>query len=65
MRSTFEKRPIPKFSGDGRDYSRFKSRWKEVAKEFNEESQLDYIIDQVPVEVKSKIKMTRSTYDQM
>jgi len=59
MRNTFEKRRIPKFSGDGCDYSRFKSRWKEVVKEFNEESQLDYIIDQVPV--KAKIKMCRTT----
>ena len=57
LRNTFEKRPIPKFSGDSRDYSRFKSRWKEVIKEFNEESQLDYIINQVPVKVKTKIKM--------
>ena len=60
MRNTFEKRPIPKFSGDSHDYFRFKSMWKEVAKEFNEESQLDYIIDQVPVEVMSKINMCRT-----
>ena len=60
LTNTFEKIPIPKFSGEGRDYSRFKSRWREVAKEFNEESQLDYIIDQVPVKVKAKIKICRT-----
>ena len=37
-RSTFERRPIPKFSGEPRDYTKFRSRWKEVAREYNEES---------------------------
>ena len=37
-RSTFERRPIPKFSGEPRDYTKFRCIWKEVAREYNEES---------------------------
>ena len=33
LRNTFEKQPIPKFSGEGRDYLRFRSKWREVEKQ--------------------------------
>ena len=58
-RSTFERRLIPKFSGEPRD-TRFRSRWKEVAREYSEESQLDFILDQ-----RSKIKLKINTCRKM
>ena len=48
VKSTFQRRELPKFSGEPRDYARFKQRWTEVDRVFSKESQLDFILEKVP-----------------
>ena len=52
----FKKRDPPQFSGQVRDYPKFKRLWRAVQEQFSEAHQLDLIKENVPKSVDAKIK---------
>ena len=59
----FKKLETPKFSGEARDYPKFKKLWKAVEEQFSEIHQLTMIQDNVPRAVESKIKTCQTMKD--
>ena len=59
----FKKRDPPKFSGQARDYPKFKKLWKAVEEQFSETHQLDMIRENVPKSVEAKIKTCQTMKD--
>lgn len=59
----FKKRDPPKFSGQARDYPKFKRLWKAVEEQFSEANQLDTIKENVPKSVEAKIKNCQTMKD--
>ena len=59
----FKKRDPPKFSGEARDYPRFKKLWRAVEDQFNDANQVQLVQENVPKAVQSKLKTCQSMKD--
>ena len=59
----FKKRDPPKFSGEARDYPRFKKLWKAVEDQFDDTNQVQLVLDCVPKAVQPQLKTCQTMKD--